>query len=174
MRALLIVLIFSSVSAFARTYSQNCRAVEDDYLKFSINSDLQKNSDFTLSATAYEDENCKTPYLIFNRYFTIANQSDKTVDLKTEKVTYTVLTDEVARALNQINYCNIHNWQANVETAVTGAKCEDYQQLSGGQIYYQILEANADSLKFGNSTKELTGLAPTLRPTEFDSEIFKP
>ena len=176
MRTLFFVLILSillsALNAQAQTYTQNCRAIDDDYLTFSITSDLQKKSDLKLSAIAYEDENCKTPYLVFNRYFTIADKADEKIDLKTEKVTYTVLSDEVARALKQINYCNIRNWQVNVEMDVTGVKCEDYQQLSRSQIYYQILKANENSLQFGNPTKGLSGLAPELRPTAFDREIF--
>lgn len=168
------LLIYSSVSfAEELIFQQKCRVLEDDdYLSFMIKSRLKEQSPLQLTATAYEDENCQLPYLIFNRYFEIILHNNENINLKTTQVTYTILTDEVARALNSIRYCGITHWKSMVETDVTGKKCDDYQQLALAQNYYQKIKITHEQLHWGQITQTWNGLTESTRPQEFESEIF--
>lgn len=145
--------------------TQPCRDIDGDYLKFSI----EIGQTFNLKATAFEDEKCEIPYLEFNQYFSVAANLGQNLDLKTEKVTYKILTDEVARALNQIAYCNVSDWKPNDEVNVTGRLCEDFQQRHDNEMYYQIMSLENGLLKFGKTTSKLDGKSPLTRPVEFDS-----
>jgi len=82
---------------------------------------------------AYEDESCKTPYLIFLReYKNLADDHSK-ITTAFEKASYVSLTDEVTKSLNMIHYCGLNNWKTHVARDVTGLKCDDYQQRQLGE-----------------------------------------
>ncbi|MBY0554939.1 hypothetical protein K2P97_10455 [bacterium] len=172
MKSLLaFALVFTGtiLNAQAEIYKQDCRVVgDDDYLQFTIESDLNSKSDFALKITAFEDEACTIPYLHFNQYFKIDSMNNEQINLKTQKVTYTAVSKEVANALKMMNYCEIKNWKAGNETDVTGKMCDEFQQLAKDEIFYQIIKNNNDSVKFGSTTKALDGRTDQKRPTQFD------
>lgn len=164
-----LVLAAFALNAQAETYKQSCRVLgDDDYLQFTIESDFNSQSDFALKITAFEDENCTVPYLQFNQYFKIDSINNEQINLKTQKVTYTAVSKEVANALKMMNYCEIKNWKAGLELDVTGKLCDEYQQLDKEEIFHQILKTNSDSLKFGSTTKTHDGRSEQKRPTSFD------
>lgn len=156
-------------------YSQPCRAIGDDFVKFNIEIDstsLIQGSVFNFKVTAYEDQTCKTPYLKFDQYFTVESLRSEKINLKTLKVTYTSLSDEVSEALRLINYCDIPDWQTGREISVTGKVCDDYQQLNKNDVFYQILHLNTDSLMFGETTDIYDGRSQNKRPIHFDSSNY--
>ena len=171
-KILILVLFFSQNLLASVTFMQNCRAIEGDYLQFIIETSdtiLKKNSSFALKITAFEDSNCKIPYLKFNQYFIVDNIQKESIDLKTEKVTYTALTEEVTQALRNINFCGLQKWSTSAETDVTGKMCDDFQQLTKADIFYQIIKNENNFLKFGNTTKSLDGRSHQRRPVQFDN-----
>ena len=82
---------------------------------------------------AYEDESCKTPYLIFLREYKNVSDDQSQITTLFEKASYVSLTDEVTRSLNLIHYCGLSNWKTHVARDVTGLKCDDYQQRQIGE-----------------------------------------
>lgn len=147
------------------TFSQNCRVIGDDYLKFEI--EIQK-AHLALKVTAFEDEDCEVPYIVFNQYFEIDQLQNEKINLKTKKVTYTTLSEEVASALRMIGYCGFSQWQVRSETEVTGKDCDGFQQLSHGQIFYQLFKLENKVLKFGLTDKMRDGRSVQNRPVQFD------
>lgn len=171
MKIFIITLLLSQNLLAATLYSQGCRNLGDDYVTFSIeieNKDLIKNSGFAVKITAFEDVNCKTPYLNYNQYFSIDKIQNEAINLRTDKITYTALTEEVASALRSINYCEFHNWKVSIETDVTGKSCDGFSQLSLGAFYYQIIKIESGLLKFGAFDENLDGRSVQNRPVQFD------
>lgn len=165
-----ILAFFLAQGVFASgNYQQNCRAIGDDYLKFEINI---QNSLFALSITAFEDEDCQTPYLRYNQYFEIDSIQKENLNLRTEKVTYTALTEEVASALRMISYCGHADWQTQAEISVTGKNCDGYIQLARGAIFYQLLRLENSSLKLGRIDETRDGRSVQTRPVLFDDAPY--
>ena len=169
MRLFLVIFILFSHSAFAESYTQACFTTEDDTLQFILTSSFTSGSDLSWVAVAFEDEQCRKPYLKFSRYFKITRVQNGEIDLKSTKSTYTILTDEVARALNLIGYCDLHNWQTGVETDVSGRKCEDYQQLQIDQRFLQIFQLTDSGLYWGRLDRLHDGLSPKNRPDQLET-----
>lgn len=167
---------FFSLPTWAlETYQQSCHILgEDDYVKYAIETEngAQKNSIFNLKLTAFEDENCEIPYLQYNQYFEVIELKSEKLNLKTYKITYTALSEEVARALNLIQYCGIQDWQNHVEQGVTGKVCDDYLQLSAGDTLFQILRKTPEGLHFGKTSITQDGRSERSRPIEFDPFLF--
>ena len=161
------VIFFYSVLAFS--FSQSCRDIDGDYLQFSIETENRDNGAFAFKVRAFEDEACKIPYLEFTQYFTQAALKGQKLDLKTEKVTYRILSGEVAQALNQIGFCDIKNWKPFDEVNVSGRLCDDFQQLKKNEMLFQLFSYENDLLKFGKTTAKLNGKSAALRPVEFDT-----
>lgn len=170
-----LVLILSLQSQATEVYRQACHVIgEDDYVEYSIEMQnaVQPQSAFALKLTAFEDENCETPYLQYNQYFHVADFQNGLLNLETEKITYTALSDEVAEALTLIHYCDVKTWKAQNEQAVTGKVCDDYEQLSEKQTLFQILNFTEAGLQFGEISSKQDGRSEKLRPTVFDSVGF--
>lgn len=179
MKFLFFTLVFSALQGKTQQiYSQNCKTIlDDDYVQFTIENeslDFKKNAFFTIKVTAFEDDECQTPYLKFHQYFKVISRNEIQLDLKTIKVTYTALTQEVANALNLIKYCGIKNWKPAIETNVTGNICDEYRQLALGDLYFQIIQIQDGFLKFGPlHDKKYNGRQPSSRPVAFDSLEYK-
>jgi hypothetical protein len=153
-------------------YWQPCRVInEDDYVQFKVQTDLKNN--FSLTITAFENENCTVPYLVIERTFKIQSLENEKLNLITQKITYTSLSNEVSEALNMGAYCGFKNWKTKVEQNVTGRECDHYQQLKFGQAFYQILKSTSTQLWLGNDMTEKTGRSEALRPDTFDIEYQK-
>lgn len=165
MKYFIIVFLFVQNLMASGQYLQECRVVGDDYLQFSIEI---RDSAFAFKITAFEDEDCLTPYLNYNQYFRIELNQNEILNLRTEKITYTALSEEVASALRMINYCGNSNWQFQDETDVTAQNCDDFVQLARGEIFYQILKFHNNVLKFGLIDENRDGRSVQTRPVQFD------
>ena len=155
-------------------FQQTCKTInEDDYVQFEIR--LQKDGSasgadrFVFSVAVFEDENCLSPYLLISREFDVDTYDGKNLNLITNKITYTSLTDEVTSALNLSRYCGIKSWQTKKPQEVSGRKCNDYLQLAKKQKYFQILSIEFDRLLFGSESREYNGLTEKSRPIGFES-----
>ena len=154
---------------FSGQYVQECRVIGDDYLQFSIEI---RDSSFAFKVTAFEDEDCLTPYLRYDQYFSIELNQNEILNLRTEKVTYTALSEEVASALRMISYCGISSWQVNNETDVTAKNCDGFIQLARGEIFYQILQLQNNVLNFGLIDENRDGRSVQTRPVQFDQADY--
>ncbi len=152
MKYAILVFIFAQSMMASTLFSQSCRNLGEDYLRFRLETEsgtFVKNSAVSVKITAFEDEKCQVPYLNYNQYFTVVDFHDGQLDLTAEKVTYQALSEEVASALRLIRYCDFSDWQKDIETSVTGKICEDYRQLQKDDTFYQILKIESQSLKLG-------------------------
>ncbi len=175
MKIAFLLLMFLSLETFATVYEQACHVIgEDDYVKYSIiTTGLETGHNFTLSITAFEDEACTLPYLQYDQHFSIAAISNENINLIAKEISYKPLTLETADALNLLSYCGVDGWKNQNPVVVTGQLCNDYQQLSQGQHWFQILKASVDSLSLGLTTEELDGRAESRRPGAYDL-IYEP
>ena len=166
------LVFFVAERLFASTlFSQDCRNIGEDYLRFRVeteSSTLANNSALAFKITAYEDENCKVPYLNYNQYFTALGLRGEQLDLNSEKVTYTALSEEVASALRLIKYCGHSEWLKDAETPVTGEICDDFPQLKKGDHFYQIIRLEYRRLKLGMTDEKKDGRNVQSRPVQFD------
>lgn len=169
-----VFLFVLSLAAFANAsetvYTQACRVInEDDYVQLKVQTDLKNN--FALTITAFEDENCETAYLVIDRYFKIQSLENEKLNLVTEKISYTSLSNEVSQALNMTAYCGLKNWKTKVEQNVTGRECDHYLQLKAGQAFYQILKAQQSSIWLGDDMAGKNGRSEDSRPNNYDLEF---
>lgn len=169
---LFITLLTVFASATEEVYTQACRVInEDDYVQFKVQTDLQNK--FALTITAFEDENCEIAYLLINRSFKIQSLEKENLNLVTEKITYTSLSNEVSEALNLGAYCGLKNWKTKVEQNVTGLECDHYLQLKAGQAFYQLLKTEKSSLLLGQEMGTKNGRTEATRPDIYDIPFQK-
>lgn len=169
MRFFILGFFLSQTALASGHYAQDCRVIGDDYLKFEI--EIQDTA-FALNITAFEDEDCRTPYLRYDQYFKIDSLLNENLNLKTEKVTYTALTEEVTSALRMINYCGLSDWQPQTENNVTGKNCDGFIQLARGEIFYQLLKFENNGLKLGLIDENRDGRSVQTRPVQFDDADY--
>lgn len=176
MKTALLFGFFISFNAMAvETFTQTCRVIgEDDYVQYQIEAEipLQSGSQFNLKLTAFEDENCSIPYLHYNQYFFVDFIQAEKLNLKTQKVTYTTLSDQVSDALNMIQYCGLHDWTTKSEKTVTGKTCDDFQQLAFNQILFQIFKQNGNQIYLGQIDHQKDGRNENQRPVNWDQLEF--
>lgn len=176
MRNIFLFLVLFSTKSFAvEIYNQECRVLgEDDFVQYQIEAEpsLLKDSTFILKLTAFEDENCLIPYLRYNQYFVVETKQGDNLNLKTSKITYATLSDEVSETLNLMQYCGITNWNKNSEQDVTGQICDEYQQLAKDQTLFQIFKQIDNTLYLGNIDHQKNGRDESRRPNQWDELGF--
>jgi hypothetical protein len=168
-------LLFSLQVSALENYTQACRVIgEDDYVQYQIEAEtpLRTGSQFNLKLTAFEDENCTIPYLHYNQYFSVEGLQGENLNLKTVKVTYTTLSDEVSDALNMIQYCGLKDWKTNSETGVTGQVCDDFPQLKYEQTFFQLFKQDHNALWIGLISPQKDGRDESQRPVNWDELGF--
>lgn len=169
---LFVTLLTTYTAASEAVYTQVCRVInEDDYVQFKVQTDLENK--FSVTITAFEDENCEVPYLVIERNFKIQSLEKEKLNLNTEKISYTSLSNEVSEALNMGAYCGLKNWKTKIEQNVTGRECDHYLQLKADQAFYQILKTNESSLWLGNDMTAKNGRSEATRPDSYDIEFQK-
>jgi len=104
------VLMILVSAAFAATpsdgmYERSCYTVGEDTLRSSVQ--IQQNK-WIQTHTAYEEDSCQTPYLIYQTEYR-AQLGEPQVDLSVVEVSYKTPSQEVVEALNMINYFGFHN-----------------------------------------------------------------
>lgn len=166
---LFVFVLLACQQTIAFSYTQKCRHLGEDFVRFAV---IVASPALTFKVTAYEDETCEIPYIEYLQYFTIESVNGLNIDLKTEKVTYSPISEEVASALRQISYCGTANWEVSVETEVTGQNCDGFVQLRRGAYFYQLLQQNPRSLGFGVLDKQHDGRSAHKRPVKFDELYF--
>ena len=128
------------------TYEQKCKIIgDDDIVQMSL---IQDGQTLIHRVTAYEEENCQKQYLIFDRVYLLEKTNDSALFLIHQKALYTPLTQEVAKALNLINYCGYRSWLNGQSKDVTGQKCDDFQQLANQQKVVIPGQMTAESIYF--------------------------
>lgn len=128
-----------AASAPEGIYERPCMMFEDEDV---LSSELIiKDNTWTTTHTAFEDTACETPYLIFQTIYKTKSQANE-VDLTAVEFSYTILTDEVAEALNFIEYCGFHDWQTGISKDVTGLQCSDFTVPASGEKIYSVIEYN--------------------------------
>lgn len=144
MKTLLVSLIVVSVSLtqaspfYLGDWIQSCTTIgEDDVVKNML---LIDNKVMDQVVIAYEEENCKSPYLIFKRQYHLEserifpNENKVDVEMSVVKASYQSLTDEVTKSLNMIAFCGDSDWQTYQEKIVTGKSCQDYKVPAMGTV----------------------------------------
>lgn len=169
MKTFILAFLLSQGAIASGHYAQDCRVIGDDYLKFEVEI---RNSDFGLKITAFEEEDCRKPYLSYQQYFKIDYFQNENLNLKTEKVTYTALTEEVASALRMINYCGLSEWPTGTEINVTGKNCDGFVQLAHGDIFYQLMKFGSHSMRLGLIDENRDGRSVQTRPVQFDKAEY--
>lgn len=136
-------------SFYLGDWIQSCTTIgEDDVVKNKLLIDSKIMDQVVI---AYEEENCKTPYLIFKRQYQIGsekfseNERSVDVEMSVVKVTYLSLSDEVTASLNLIAYCGSTDWQTYKEKIVTGKSCQNYQAPDFGVKISHKFSANMKS-----------------------------
>lgn len=140
----MILFVVQTAFAFSPldgTYVRSCFQAGDDSLKAQVQ--IQDTS-WIQTFTAFEEESCQTPYLLFE-VRSVGRVNGDEVDLAAQEVSYTSLSDEVTRALNMIGYCGFKDWKTSQKKVVTGLLCDEFQTSKAGEITYSILKLMQNS-----------------------------
>lgn len=161
MKTLLLTLVLSVTSLvqaapfYMGDWIQNCTTIgEDDVVKNMLLIDSKVMDQVVI---AYEEENCRSPYLIFKRQYQLDSTKNTTLETRTDvemsviKVSYMALTDEVTEALNMIAFCGDTDWETYQEKTVTGKTCQDYKAPAMGTIVKHQFSKKTESELFFNS-----------------------
>ncbi|WP_413288650.1 hypothetical protein [Bdellovibrio sp. HCB337] len=134
------------------SFVRSCYLVGDDALQAQVQV---HSGSWIQTFTAYEEETCQTPYLIYEVQ-SAADIHGNDVDLEVREVSYQSLSDEVTRALNMVNYCGFTNWKTKQKRVVTGLECDEFQAPRLGEKTYTRYQLSA---KAGSSEQLLLGTA---------------
>ncbi|MBC7372059.1 MAG: hypothetical protein H7326_10865 [Bdellovibrionaceae bacterium] len=151
------------------TYVHSCYSVEDDVLATQVSV---SHGDWSILHTAFEDEACAKPYLIFElKYRAVVDSTN--LDLQTQEVSYVSLSDVVSRALNEVGYCGFTDWVTNEKKIVTGLLCDSYQASAAGDVLYSIFKIDdGKSLFLGTPSASENGRTPGKRYRELESSPY--
>ncbi len=160
MKIIFVFLIFVTASltlaapSYLGDWIQRCTIIgEDDVVKNLLLIDSKVMDQVVI---AYEEENCKSPYLIFKRQYqlgsekSLINENKVDVEMSVVKVSYQSLTDEVTESLNMIAFCGATDWQTNKEKIVTGQTCQDYKAPALGTIIKHQFSTKSNAELFHN------------------------
>lgn len=129
----------------------------------TLSASLEIQGDvWKITRTAYEDDQCQKAYLLFT-IRSQAQQNEDQLNLQTQQVSYTALSDQVSRALNDISYCGFQDWQTNQAKIVTGHACEDYQTPKQDQVIYSRSKNQDGKLFLGQASADKNGQTPEQR-----------
>lgn len=177
MKALFTLLIFVlafSTSAQAQladgTYKQPCFLAEEDYLEasWSIQSGEWKHT-----RIAYEDSRCQTPWLSYEETYQLSFLKFNKVNFLNLGARYKVHSDEVARALNSIAFCDIQNWQAHQWQEVGGKTCQDFAPPRPQQATYSIISIFDGGFQIGQATATADGQSEETRHRELSPLLYE-
>jgi hypothetical protein len=128
----------------------------------------------------FEDENCKKPYIFYEERYVVksfslksGNSNEYNVNLSTKEISYTPLSDQVARALNEGSFCGLNEWQDHVKTTVTGGACNGDRLRKKEETYFQTLRLAENYISWGLLTNTLDGSSELKRPQAYEDLPFK-
>lgn len=140
---LFVLFSFPNVSKAETPYyfgdwAQGCTIIgQDDVVKNLLLIDSQFMDHIVI---AFEEEGCKSPYLIFSRKYqwngSKHTSEEKKIDVEATvvHVSYQSLTDEVTESLNLIEFCGFSDWETYQERNVSGKTCQDYKAPTSGTV----------------------------------------
>lgn len=165
-----------SPAAFAadvKNYHRSCYLDEADALTTDLTDD---GSVWTITHTAFEEDLCQNPYLVYEVKFATEKNSEN-IDLTVQESSYIPVTEEVAMALNLIRYCGYTDWAPKQKKVVSGYLCDEFKAPNVGDKLYTIFKTEQkDSntlLYIGRDTEGKLGKTPSSRHTSWDKRAFK-
>lgn len=172
----MITALFTLISlsfASTQTFERPCFVAGDDDM---LTSKIQiVDTAWTVTHTAYVDETCKESYLVFETKSKV-KQDRQNIDMTTLEVSYISTREDVTRALNEIAFCELKNWQTNVRQIVTGHQCQDFAAPKKGQVIYSIFEVNEHNGQteafIGAPTLKADGSTPAKRHQDTESQPY--
>ncbi|WP_413943069.1 hypothetical protein [Bdellovibrio sp. HCB-162] len=178
MKALLVLFLLFPFQSLADSvvpqgkFLRSCCVDDSDALQTLVNTE---NELWTVTHTAFEEENCQTPYIIYEVKYKSAIQ-DKNLDMTALEASYTPLSEIVSEALNQIGFCGFVDWKTNEKKIVTGRTCDDFFQPREGEILYNIFDLKADgdkmNLFLGMPTSSKNGKTAERRFDKLDPRFY--
>ncbi len=178
---MILFLVFLSQMVFAAPattlegqYMHFCYTIGEDTLASTVQI---QGAEWVQTHRAFEDEKCQTPYLTFETRYQ-ARVSGSSLDLRIEEVSYSSLTDEVTRALNEISYCGFSDWETQQKKIVTGHLCNEFQTPKVSQVIYSTysLQTKPDGsveLYLGTSKAGEDGSTPQSRHQGLETIPYK-
>lgn len=163
----------AAFAADVKTYHRSCHLDEGDALTTDITDD---GSVWTITHTAFEEDLCNNPYLVYEVKFATEKNSQN-IDLTVHESSYIPVTEEVAMALNLISYCGYTDWAPKEKKVVSGYLCDEFKAPNVGDKLYTIFKTeqkDSDTLLFiGRDTEGKLGKTPASRHTSWDKRAFK-
>ncbi len=163
----------AALAADTQTYHRSCHLDEGDALTTDITDD---GSVWTITHTAFEEDLCQNPYLVYEVKFG-TDKNSQNIDLTVQESSYIPVTEEVAMALNLINYCGYTDWAPKEKKVVSGYLCDEFKAPNVGDKLYTIFKTeqkDSDTLLYiGRDTEEKLGKTPASRHTSWDKRAFK-
>ena len=151
------------------TWSKACQDVDGDYVSSSLKI---SKAQWNVTHWGYEDENCAAKYLQFDLSYS-AVMTEQNLDLKLADAAYTPMTDEVAEALNEGEFCGFTNWKKNKKTSIIGKECSDVDNYEKNQMVYSIYKNQTNQLWLGEASASHEGITPDSRHTSLEAIAYK-
>lgn len=140
--------LLSATLGFQGFWIKPCAQIEDDNWMFR---ELQiAESTWALKTKLNEESECSGPtYLSYEETWQASVQNDQVV-LTSVSVTMTPESQETAEALNLMDYCGIHNWQAHQMQNISGKICQEQLAPPVGHVTTEAFRWDRDQLWLGN------------------------
>jgi hypothetical protein len=178
---ILILIYFHGAGAAEPTtgilgqWTKKCQDIDGDFITATIQIQNPGKWIWLESELAFEDAACSQLYLKFEKQST-AVMVGNNLDLTLQEVAYTPMSKEVADALNEAEFCQIKNWQANKKQSILNKVCADVGNYVSGQKLYSIYkmaeETKLPALFIGAPDEKFDGSTPALRHLRFQAIPF--
>lgn len=169
----LVFLFFSLISLGIASekslWRTECYQVGEDILQEDLHF---SETAWTRIFTAFEDEHCEIPYLRFEQSYKVKTTGHD-ADLTHLETAYTPLSEETAEALDFIDWCGLHSWQAHEKKIVTGQDCGDYLPPKLGEMSYTIFRKDSQGLRLGKAGPGYNGKTPESRHQDLHEYLFQ-
>lgn len=171
-------ILFLALNAWAvpnldGNWLKSCEDQDGDY----VSSSLKVNkAQWNFSHVGFEDEECRVKYLQFDRSYT-AVVTDSKLDLKLVDAVYTPMSDEVAEALNEAEFCGVTSWKKNKKVSIVGKDCSDVDNYLKNQMTYSIYKMEVldgkNHLQVGEASAVNTGATPATRHASLEQTAYQ-
>lgn len=162
----------SAAADGAKHFHRACHIDEGDVLTTDI---VETNSMWTITHTAFEEDRCHFPYLVYEVKYATEKHQEK-IDLTVIETSYTPITEEVAMALNLIRYCGYSDWAKKEKKIVSGYLCDEFKAPNNGDKLFTIFKTEQKNENFvlyiGMPTEGRLGKTSGTRHQSFDKRPF--
>ena len=96
------------------------------------------------------------------------------LDIRTESVSFTVISDQAVGFANGNQLYGFNNWQINAPKDIAGRKQESSDPepaASVGKMFYDLVKVSGNTLYIGLMDGEKDGSSSSKRATEFETRI---